>query len=100
MMGFAALNPSYTAITSTYRPVALQPPGKLDLEIRLAFAGDHPEIAVAAERGAELHLDFARATRHLSNRCLKRRDEAGEGAERGLELVGAGSGDIFGDADF
>src|SRR5215467_5602863 len=100
MMGFAALNPSYAAITLHLSASRSSAPGELDFEIRLAFAGDHPEIAVAAERGAELHLDFVRPVRHLPDRCLKRRDEAGEGAEGGLEFRSAGSGDIFGYADF
>jgi len=39
-------------------------------------------------RGAELHLDFVRPVRHFPDRRFKRGDEAGEGAKRGLELVG------------
>jgi hypothetical protein len=75
------------------------PTCELDLEIRLSFAGDDPEVAVAAERGAELHLDFIRPLCHFTDRRLKRRDEAGEGAKGGLEFLGAGPGDILGHAD-
>jgi len=58
-MGFASLNPSYPT-DATLPPSRALAPCKFHFEVRLAFAGDNPEIAVAAERGAELHLDFVR----------------------------------------
>jgi hypothetical protein len=45
-------------------------------------------------------LQSVRPVCHVPDGRLKRRDEAGEGAERCLERLRAGCCDILGDADF
>ena len=64
-MGFAAAQPILRGHHLHLSASRSSGPGELDFEIRLAFTGDNPEIAVTAERGAELHLDFVRPVWHL-----------------------------------
>src|SRR5271166_143783 len=64
---------------------AVRLPRQGDLELGLALAGDDPEVAVAAQSGAELHLDLGRPLFERADRFFQHAHEFAERRKRLLE---------------